>query len=57
MVGKGTDLPGGFCASTSISAALINLIENVFAVKFCQDGHSNQLEFKLSRGFSNVRPV
>lgn len=57
MLGKGTDLSRGFCASTSTSAAPINLIEKVFAVKFFQDGHSNQLEFKLSRGFSNVRPV
>lgn len=57
MVEKGKDLPGGFCASTGTSAAPINLIEKVFAVKFFQDGHSNQLEFQLSRGFSKVRPV
>lgn len=57
MLGKGTDLLRDFCASTSTSTAPVNLIEKVFAVKFCQYGYSNQLEFKLSRGFSNVRPV
>lgn len=29
----------------------------VFAIKLCQNGHSNQLEFNVSTGFSNVRAV